>query len=152
MTSGTDQSKPVLFGRRGHKEFRSLSNFAPTPIVVGDKSYPTVEHFYQASKAMTEAEHEMIRAAETPHQAAKLGRGLANIRPDWEEVKVDIMREGLLAKYRQNEKMRKLLLSTGDRPIHEYTPHDKIWGWWDGSGQDLLGKLLIEVREILKRE
>jgi ribA/ribD-fused uncharacterized protein len=74
------------------------------------------------------------------------------LRPDWDAVKLDVMRTGLLAKFRQHDQLRRLLLSTGNRPLHEDSANDATWGWKNGAGQDLLGLLLCEVRKTLTTE
>ena len=79
-------------------KFAFLSNFFPSPIKSEGIVYPTVEHFFQAQKANTLSEKMAIAAAETPGRAKRLGR-LVSLRPDWEEVKVDVMRSGLELKF-----------------------------------------------------
>lgn len=70
------------------------------------------------------------------------------LRSDWEDIKVDVMRRGLAAKFSQNEKLRLLLAATGDAEIIEVNPNDYIWGAGkDGSGQNWLGRLLVELRD-----
>ena len=142
--------KPVLFSGRRRGHWDALSNFAGTSIVVDGEDYPTVEHYFQASKACTAAEHEMIRTASTPKEAKRLGRRL-QLRADWESVKIDVMRRGLLAKFTQHPELRRLLLATGDRPIHEDSAHDAEWGWMNGRGRDLLGRLLVDIRTTLEK-
>jgi ribA/ribD-fused uncharacterized protein len=141
---------PVLFGRGCEPTFASFSNFALTPIEIDGREYPTVEHYYQASKALIDAEHEIIRSARTPKEAKKLGRKVVQLRPEWDRVRIDVMRQALVTKFRQHPALGDLLLSTGNRPIHELSPHDAVWAWWDGSGGDLLGKLLAELRGFLR--
>ena len=49
----------------------------------------------------------------------------------------------LYAKFTQHERLRKLLLETGDRKLVEHTCQDSYWGdGGDGSGQNRLRKLL----------
>jgi ribA/ribD-fused uncharacterized protein len=141
--------EPVVFGHTRRNAWREFSNFAATPITIDGKEYPTVEHYFQACKAATEWEHEMVRAAATPAEARQLGRTI-RLRPDWEMVKEDVMTTGLLAKFEQYERLRELLLSTGARPLHEDSPHDVQWGWQDGAGQDRMGRLLEKVRTRLR--
>jgi ribA/ribD-fused uncharacterized protein len=79
------------------------------------------------------------------------GRNLREkeLRPDWEEIKFDIMLKGLRAKFHQNHQLLEILLNTGDATIHENSPTDMIWGI---LGEDKLGKLLMQVREELRRK
>lgn len=82
----------------------------------------------------------------------------------WDQHKVDIVRRANLAKFRQNKGLRRKLFQTGDRVLVEASPLDAIWGigldadaarqtppdaW---PGQNLLGKVLTEVREVLRAE
>ena len=63
------------------------------------------------------------------------------------------MRKAVLAKFKQNEEIKKILLSTGDEIIVENTTNDHYWGCGkDGSGKNMLGKILVEVREKLSKE
>lgn len=101
---------------------------------------------------MIDPEHkEWIRYADTPKIAARLGRSLP-CRSDWEAVKVSIMKKAVLAKFIQHPELRKKLKETGSSYLVEHTvgsPRpDSIWGdGADGTGQNLLGKILMEVRD-----
>ena len=147
-----NEQGPVLFGSRGNDEWGFLSNFHPSQIEVDGKVYATVEHYYQACKAVTDVEHEMIREARSPGKARQMGRRLVRIDPRWEKVKVGVMKKALLAKFRRHGKLRRALLSSGRRPIHEDARYDMEWGWGQGKGKDLLGKLLVQVRQIMAEE
>ena len=71
-------------------------------------------------------------------------------RKDWEGVKIDIMRKALLAKFIQHDDLRKKLKDTGKRLLVERSPYDKFWGdGGDGSGQNWLGRLLMEIRDSI---
>jgi ribA/ribD-fused uncharacterized protein len=72
---------------------------------------------------------------------------------NWEEVRYDIMKQCLIEKFNQNVVIKKKLLSTGDAILVEHTQKDDVWGdGGDGSGLNLLGKCLMEVREILQND
>lgn len=73
------------------------------------------------------------------------------LRADWEKVKDDIMRRGVLGKFETHADIRALLLATGNEPIIENAPSDYYWGCGqDGTGQNKLGKILTEVRNLLR--
>jgi ribA/ribD-fused uncharacterized protein len=114
--------------------------------------YPTVEHYFQASKAASFADHEYIRLQPTPREAKRAGRRI-QLRADWEDVKVDVMRAGLLEKF-SCEPWRSTLLRTDSRVIIEESRHDIEWGarrtsgGWHGANR--LGLLLMEVRSVLR--
>jgi ribA/ribD-fused uncharacterized protein len=134
-------------------DFGEFSNFAGFPIQLDGKTWPTSEHYFQAQKFEDEAYREKIRKTESPMIAARLGRSRKEpLRRDWESVKVDIMRRAVLAKFTQHDELTKLLLSTGDAKLVEHTTNDSYWGdGGDGSGKNMLGQILMEVREQLKK-
>jgi len=60
------------------------------------------------------------------------------------------MREALMAKFTQHADLHQMLLETGSAEIIEHTTNDSYWGdGGDGSGKNMLGKLLVETREKL---
>ena len=75
------------------------------------------------------------------------------MRGDWEQVKEQVMKNGLRLKFTQHPKLLELLLSTGNRKIVEHTDQDSYWGdGGDGSGKNRLGVLLMELREELRSQ
>jgi ribA/ribD-fused uncharacterized protein len=134
-------------------DYGYLSNFAGYPIQVGGKTWPTSEHYFQAQK-FKEAQHqETIRKAGSPMIAARLGRSRKlPLRRDWESVKVAIMQKAVLAKFTQHAELRELLLATEDAKIVEHTERDDYWGdGGNGGGKNMLGRILMEVREALRQ-
>lgn len=95
---------------------------------------------------------ERIRISLSPMEAAKMGRDRRNpLREDWEEVKDVIMKKAVLKKFSTHKDIKAILLSTEDKVIVEKTSNDYYWGCGqDGSGKNMLGKILMEVRELLK--
>jgi diaminohydroxyphosphoribosylaminopyrimidine deaminase / 5-amino-6-(5-phosphoribosylamino)uracil reductase len=138
----------------------------------GWRSWPSVEHYYQAQK-FAGVDHreaialvEKIASASSPETAAALGRRGERTRPDllrddWSRSKIAAMHAGLRVKFATHAGPRELLLSTaagGDLAGHidigavvvEAAPHDYFWGRGvDGNGQNMLGKLLMTIREEL---
>lgn len=145
---------PVIRFYSVNAEYGEFSNFAPYPITVRGKRWPTSEHFFQAQKFVSPRDQEEIRAANTPMLAARMGRDRKRkLRRDWERVKIGIMREAVEAKFRQHEELRALLLATGEAKLVEHTENDDFWGdGGDGSGRNELGRVLMAVRESLHRE
>ena len=92
-----------------------------------------------------------IRLAHSPADAASMGRDRKRkLRSDWEGVKDDIMREVVLAKVIQHSDVREALLSSGDAVIIEHTTNDSYWAdGGDGTGANMLGKILMEIRAEL---
>ena len=134
--------------------YAEFSNFAPFGVAMDDLWWPTVEHYFQAQKFDDPAYRERIRAAQKPKDAKALGMTRAlPLREDWEEVKVAIMRAAVDCKFRTHPAPRDLLLSTGTETIVENAPLDGFWGCGpDGSGLNMLGKILMDLRTVLRRE
>ena len=142
----------IQFYRTGDA-YGEFSNFAPFPVRIGGRVWPTTEHYFQAQKfAGTDDQHaEAIRKANSPMAAARMGRDRTKkLRRDWESVKVGVMRDALAAKFDQHPPLAALLLSTADARLVEHTANDAYWGdGGDGSGRNVLGQLLMELRERL---
>ncbi|MGI9581365.1 NADAR family protein [Chryseobacterium sp. RRHN12] len=129
--------------------------------------YKTAEHYMMAGKARLFNDHETeegILKANTPNQAKALGRKVKNFDPkQWDKHKFEIVTQGNLLKFSQNQKFKDFLLSTGDKVLVEASPYDRIWGigmletdhraenplLW--NGENLLGFALMEVRDELRR-
>lgn len=115
--------------------------------------YRTVEHFFQASKALDYDDHEWVRDAWRPQEAKQRGRKV-DLRSDWDDVKLDYMLVGLRAKFAAGSLLANMLLATGDRFIAEDSPTDDVWGIRDRdggfTGENLLGKALMMVRRELR--
>lgn len=95
---------------------------------------------------------EKIRQIASPMDAALEGRNRQNpLRPDWEEIKDEVMLQVLRMKFSQNPEIAKELLATGDAILIKHTRNDDYWAdGGDGSGKNKLGLLLMKVREELK--
>ncbi|RAL25811.1 Swarming motility protein ybiA [Thermoflavimicrobium daqui] len=143
---------PIYFYRTNEK-YGCFSNFASYPIELDGQIWPTSEHYFQAQKFITinPSYSEKIRNTKSPMIAAKLGRSRKiPIRPDWEDVKDDVMRKVVLCKVMTHRDVHEYLVSTGDEEIIEKTTHDRYWGCGiDGTGKNMLGKILMEVRAKL---
>ncbi len=142
---------PILFSSASG-DYGIFSNFAPYPITLKGKRWPTSEHYFQAQKFAGTEHEEAIRLAKSPLIAARMGRSRRRpLCPDWERVKEAIMREAVKAKFTQHSDLAGRLLATGDAEIVEHTPRDRYWGdGGDGSGLNRLGQILMEVRAELR--
>lgn len=132
--------------------YGEFSNFAAYPIKLDGELWPTSEHYFQAQKFKERKLRAKIRRAKTPMIAARMGRDRSKpLRRDWESAKVEVMLRALRAKFSQHEELRELLLSTGEERLVEHTRNDAYWGdGGNGSGKNMLGRLLMRVREELR--
>jgi ribA/ribD-fused uncharacterized protein len=134
------------------EEYGAFSNFSAHGFELDSKYWKTSEHYFQAMKFVGTEYADKVREARSPKEAAELGRRRDfPLRKDWEKVKDDVMREAILMKFQTHDDIRELLLSTGDEELVEKTTGDTYWGCGtDGTGKNMLGKILMEVREQLK--
>jgi GTP cyclohydrolase II len=131
-----------------------LSNFSRHAIFIGGRIWPTVEHFYQAQKFVGTPHEEAIRCCQTPMLAKARATAIAeeHKRREWPAVKETVMLEGLRAKFEQHPDLAERLLRSGDRLLIERTRNDSYWGdGGDGTGQNRLGYLLMQVRAKIRR-
>jgi hypothetical protein len=133
--------------------FDPFNNWSAHAIKIRGRKFPTVEHAYHYRKYEETAPEiaQEIFNAPSPWAAMQTDRKHADKRrKDWDAVKVDIMTELVRAKAAQNEDVRNSLLQTGKKLIVENSPWDKFWGCGeDGSGQNRMGKILMQIREDL---
>ena len=130
------------------------------------KVYNCCEQYMMFKKAELFKDSEIakkILEEKDPANQQKLGRQIRGFIPEkWDANKVGIVWYGNFLKFSQHEDLRERLLATGDRIMAEASPYDLIWGigframddlaldernW---KGQNLLGKILMSVRNALK--
>jgi len=132
-------------------EYRFLSNFYESPMLINHKRIKTVEHAFQAAKTLNPLEQIAVLSAPSPGVAKRLGRTVT-LRSDWEERKVRVMRKLLFAKFSQNPELAVALMLTGEQELVEgNTRGDHFWGVCRGTGENMLGQLLMEVRKNLRQ-
>lgn len=150
-----DNDRQVRFYEQ---EFYVLSNFSSFNLMWHDILFPTSEHAYHWTKFRHPTGQGWLQSeiigAPSGHEAFKIAeRNKQYRRKDWDDVKVDIMREILRAKANQHEYVRRKLLETGDRELIEDSWRDDFWGWGKNrDGQNMLGKLWMEVRAELSAQ
>jgi N-glycosidase YbiA len=134
-----------------NKEYRFLSNFWPAQVELDGLKYPSTEHAYQAAKTVEPAERRRIRESHKPGDAKRLGKSVT-MRSDWEEIKIAVMTDLVRQKFTKNKDLKEKLLATNDAHIEETNSWgDCFWGVCKGKGLNHLGKILMEIREELKK-
>lgn len=152
-------SKAALF-RKTSEKYGGLSNMAPGyALRVNDSFVRTSEALYQVCRYPHLPQVQMLILQQSSPMTAKMyaRKYLSKTRPDWDDVRVPLMRWCLRAKLLQNKKVfGELLLATGSLPIVEYSKRDDFWGAKlqpDGItlvGRNVLGRLLMELRELYR--
>ncbi len=132
-------------------EYRWLSNFWLVTVKYDGQYYDSVEHAYVAAKTTDPVIRRMIALTEKPGKVKRFGKTM-HVRPDWESIKVEVMHDLLRQKFRYT-RLKGLLLATGFVELIEgNTWGDTFWGVCNGEGQNMLGKLLMDVRAELRIE
>ena len=130
--------------------FAFLDNFWYSPInVPGLGNCPTVEHAFQAAKALLRDDARWILDTDSPGEAKMRGRNPDLVRfPDWESRRFVVMRTALELKFAFYPRLLTKLRATGDRLIEEgNTWNDRVWGCVDRTGQNWLGRMLMDIRD-----
>lgn len=145
------------------EEFGGLSNMASGyPLQINGIRILTTEALYQACRFphLPEVQREIIGQHSPMTAKMKSKPHRKDSRPDWDDVRYKVMRWCLRVKLAQNyEEFGRLLLATRDRPIVEQSRKDNYWGAKLADqggdtliGQNVLGRLLMELREKLKND
>jgi ribA/ribD-fused uncharacterized protein len=142
---------PIYFYNTKDQPYGCFSNFSAHGFELDGLYWRTSEHYFQAQKFAGTEHVEAIRRATSPKIAAEMGRSRERpLRVDWEQVKDDVMRKAVMAKFEAHADIRAILLGTGDAQIVENAPGDYYWGCGkDGSGKNMLGQILMEIRDLL---
>jgi hypothetical protein len=153
------------FSQWHHSEF----NMDITPLIVTLSQtsirFINTEQYMMFKKAEHFGDSETakkILKAKHPREMKMLGRTVKNFSSqEWDVVKYNIVKEGNRLKFSQNPNLLKSLKDTAGTTLVEASPYDQIWGiglsdndpralneaQW--RGQNLLGKILTELREEL---
>ena len=132
-------------------DYAFLSNYWECTVVFDGLQFRSVEAAYQAAKCRNPSERRDFTNL-TPDEAKRLGREV-QLRPDWERAKINIMRSLLHYKFCAHPDLERALLATGDKELVEgNTWGDTFWGVCNGVGENHLGRLLMEVREALRKK
>lgn len=128
-------------------EYDFLSNMheCNVQIIINDIPYMFLcaESAFQALKDPSRV-NEFINL--NGYQAKKLGQQV-QLRPDWEEKKINLMFCVLTCKFEQNQFLRVRLSQIKGDIIEDNTWNDRFWGVWKGVGENHLGKLLTNLRD-----
>jgi ribA/ribD-fused uncharacterized protein len=125
---------------QNHQEYREIIRQARTP---------------NQSKALGNQKHERYPSVFDPLKDKRLindiitqYKSIVTIRPDWDDLRNSVMAVATEAKYTQDPRLMKLLLSTGTRVIREASPYDSYWGIGrNGKGHNMLGIILMMFRD-----
>lgn len=136
--------RPEINSFRG--EYAFLSNFYNSPVTIDGITYQNAEAAFQAAKSTDDAT-KLQFSRMSGKEAQKAGNRI-QLRPDWNEIRIQEMRKILGAKFTQNPELLKKLKETEDYELIEGNDWgDVFWGVSKGEGENQLGKLLMEIRD-----
>ena len=132
-------------------KYRWLSNFYLCRVKWDGRVYGSAEAAYQSGK-YPPAERDIFTTLD-PDGAKELALKKPYDMKAWERVKEQTMREVVRAKFTQHPDLAAKLLATGERYLEETNWWgDKVWGVYQGVGQNLLGKILMDLRNNLRKK
>jgi ribA/ribD-fused uncharacterized protein len=146
----SQKDKPVKFSGVSEKN-GFFSNYAAFPIAIEGQTWPTAEHYVQARQFKDKKLDKELVKYKSASIAVRLCRERAdNRRSDWDKVKDNVMYDAVKAKFSQHEILKEKLLATGESPIVHAAPDNDYWGdGGDGSGKNMMGKILMKIRKEL---
>lgn len=132
------------------EEYKFLSNFYPASVFCEDGLvYKSSEAAYQAHKTDNIEERKRFQEL-SPYDAKVLGRKVKTIE-HWDNVKYIVMYDIVERKFHQHPDLAEKLLNTGDAELIEGNAWgDTYWGVCNGEGKNILGNMLMDIRESLK--
>lgn len=151
------------------RKYSPLSNHYLTEQKVEGNTYNCNEQYYFHKKADLAGDRqaaEQIMKEKDPGKQKAIGSRIVINEPMWRDRCIDIMYDGLRAKFTQNKKLQDFLLSTGNNLIIEASPRDKFWGvgidlhnpkiWntrsWQTTAENKLGQMLMQLRREIRNE
>ena len=133
-------------------EYYYLSNMYPCVLKLRIHGKP---YIFKSAESAFQSMKNPSRISEfvelNGYDAKKLGKRV-NIRPDWNDVKDTMMLNILRAKFMQNPDLQKRLMLSTYEIVEDNSWGDTYWGVCNGTGQNKLGVILMQVREELRKQ
>lgn len=130
-------------------EYNYLSNMYSSPIKLNGLVFGSAEAAFQAYKCTNLKDVEHI-ATLSGVEAKRYGRKV-ELKPDWNTFRLTAMKHVVRQKFIQNPHLAAKLLATTEHIQEDNTWNDTFWGVCNGRGQNHLGKILMDVRDSLRK-
>ena len=132
-------------------EYAWLSNFAPVEIEYEGRTYPSLEHAYQAARSIDPSWKDYCASGVSSGNVKRKSKNII-YSADWMEVRVAVMKELCIKKYADPDYKAKLLATGSLEIIEGNTWGDTFWGVdiRTGEGLNILGKIIMEIRSSLE--
>lgn len=147
-------SEPIKF-YRASGPYGWLSNLYPCPMLFAGQMFQCAEYAYQVGKPNNQEIAQWLADAPTPSLCAQAAHALFpwQVQSDWASSKLDRMRAVLRAKFEQHWTLQVKLFETDTSTLIEESSMDAFWGIGKkGNGKNMLGKMLMELRDQLRAE
>lgn len=143
-------------------ETRFLSNFYPykkdskfySDLVIEFEGliFDCTENAYQAAKT-NDIELKKQISTMNPYDVVEMAKsGQIPPKENWNEIKLEVMYYLVFQKFNNNKELKQMLIDTQDALLEEgNTWDDTFWGICNGVGQNHLGKILMKVRDEIKK-
>ena len=139
------------------------SQWCTTRFEENGKVFTCCEQYMMYHKAMLfndKAVAQQILREHNPREMKRLGRLVKKFDArTWDKHKFNIVYRGNLLRALQDQEFRDALIASGNRVIVEASPYDRVWGIGydagnalqnkDSWGENLLGKVQMQVRDVL---
>lgn len=145
-------SEEIRFYRASGR-YGFLSSLFAEAVTFEGRVFPAAEYAYQFGKPTSPNVAEWLMGAPTPSLCAQAAHALFvwQVKSDWATIKVPRMRAVQMAKFTQHAYLRNALIETGDAVLMEESTMDAFWGIGKkGAGRNMLGLLLMEIRDELR--
>lgn len=144
-------SRDVILQAQATPAFRGVLAFCSNMYAAPVFGYASVEHAFVASKTTDPRERARVRAEPDPRRAKRLGRQLT-LRSDWDRMRLEVMETLVREKFARHPDLAARLAATGDVQLVERNHwRDTFWGVCGGRGENHLGRILMRVRDELRR-
>lgn len=159
--------KNIICFYHEYEEYGCFSNWYKAEFEYARRIFSSVEQYMMYHKVLLFREYDLaekILSTDAPAIIKRLGQSKIEGFDSalWDKVSKQIVKRGIRAKFEQNEGLLEILLNTRDFVLAEASANDKKWGigvavdnedrydtskW---SGKNLLGRILMEVRDELR--
>lgn len=160
-----ESMREIICFHNPDEENAYLSNWYLSDFEVDGVRFSSMEQYMMYQKAMTFKDANTAEKIMTESDFAKIkqyGREVSNYDDVvWNGIRQIVVYRGLLAKFTQNEELKRMLKETGDAVLAECAVNDRAWATgismkderrfemdqW--RGENLLGFALMQVRQLL---
>jgi ribA/ribD-fused uncharacterized protein len=164
------EPEPILFAGADESQgsYREFSNISNHPVEIDGTKYPSVEHYYQAMKAVEFKDEDTLKKVmktKTSKAVKALGNKVKDYNEEvWKAKQDEVMEKAVRAKFVQHPELREKLVETGDKTIGYADARDLYWSIGTSMGldkakspskwrgQNKLGKILMKLREVFMDE